>query len=135
MATLSKYKRSRQREKILALLRSTRMHPSAEWIYQRLKKESRIVDEDWQHYNTAHVVYEPRHMSREELYAGYLWMYDRFYALENILRRMPAGRRRLPYLLFNLGYRKYGKVTSQVARLGLMNALGRAARRVAYGIA
>jgi radical SAM superfamily enzyme YgiQ (UPF0313 family) len=104
-------------------------------LYKRLKREGRIVDEDWRHYNTAHVVYEPRHMSREELYAGYLWMYERFYALENILRRMPEDRRqRLPYLLFNLGYRKYGKVTSQVARWGLMNALGRLARHIAYGI-
>lgn len=104
-------------------------------LYQRLKREGRIVDEDWRHYNTAHVVYTPRHMTREELYAGYLWMYDRFYALENILRRMPEDRGQwLPYLLFNLGYRKYGKVTSQVARWGLMNALGRVARRIAYGI-
>jgi Fur family peroxide stress response transcriptional regulator len=39
MITNSKYKRSRQRERILAILSSTRIHPSADWIYQKLKKE------------------------------------------------------------------------------------------------
>lgn len=39
MLTTLKYKRSRQREKILSLLRATKSHPSAEWIYRQLKKE------------------------------------------------------------------------------------------------
>ena len=34
-----KYKRSRQRERILALLRSTDLHPTAGWIYDQLKGE------------------------------------------------------------------------------------------------
>jgi Fur family transcriptional regulator, peroxide stress response regulator len=34
-----KYKRSRQRERILNLLRSTDNHPTASWIYDELKKE------------------------------------------------------------------------------------------------
>ena len=33
------YKRSRQRERILALLRSTDTHPTANWLFGRLKKE------------------------------------------------------------------------------------------------
>ncbi len=39
MTTESKYKRSRQRERILALLRSTDTHPTAGWLYDRLKQE------------------------------------------------------------------------------------------------
>ncbi len=34
-----KYKRSRQREHILALLRSTDTHPTASWIYDQMKQE------------------------------------------------------------------------------------------------
>jgi len=37
MATTRKY--SRKREAILSVLRSTDQHPSAEWIYERLKPE------------------------------------------------------------------------------------------------
>ncbi|MBN1698981.1 MAG: transcriptional repressor [Spirochaetales bacterium] len=33
------FKRSRQRDKILALLRSTASHPTADWLYGRLKDE------------------------------------------------------------------------------------------------
>jgi Fur family peroxide stress response transcriptional regulator len=35
----TKYKRSRQREKILELLRGTGIHPTASWIYDKLKSE------------------------------------------------------------------------------------------------
>ena len=35
----ARYKRSRQREKILELLQGTKSHPSADWIYERLKKD------------------------------------------------------------------------------------------------
>lgn len=34
-----KYKRSRQRERILNLLRNTDTHPTASWIYDELKKD------------------------------------------------------------------------------------------------
>jgi len=33
------YRRSKQRERILALLRSTQSHPTANWIYSKLRKE------------------------------------------------------------------------------------------------
>jgi len=35
----SPYRRSRQRERILELLQSTPSHPSANWLYGRLRKE------------------------------------------------------------------------------------------------
>jgi len=34
-----KYKRSRQRDKILNILQSTDTHPTASWVYDELKKE------------------------------------------------------------------------------------------------
>ena len=34
-----KYKRSKQRERMLELLRQTQIHPTADWLYQQLKKE------------------------------------------------------------------------------------------------
>jgi Fur family peroxide stress response transcriptional regulator len=35
----NRYKRSRQRERILELLQSTGRHPTADWLYQQLKEE------------------------------------------------------------------------------------------------
>ena len=34
-----KYKRSRQRERILEVLRSTGRHPTADWVYNQLKED------------------------------------------------------------------------------------------------
>jgi Fur family peroxide stress response transcriptional regulator len=34
-----KYKRSRQRDRIMEILQGTKSHPSADWLYDRLKKE------------------------------------------------------------------------------------------------
>lgn len=34
-----KYKRSRQRDRIIEILQETKSHPSADWLYDKLKKE------------------------------------------------------------------------------------------------
>jgi len=36
---LKKYRKSKQRQKILEILQSTEIHPTATWVYDRLKKE------------------------------------------------------------------------------------------------
>lgn len=104
-------------------------------LYQKMHLENRIVDFDWNHYNTSRVVFKPKKMTAEQLYFGYRWLYREFYSFDNILKRLPGnGSNRMPYLLFNLGYRKFGKFTSKIGRLGGMYLLGKLARRLSYGI-
>ena len=104
-------------------------------LYQRLLAEGRIVDTDPRHYNTAHAVFEPLGMSRQELMRGYRWIYDEFYSWASIMRRLPDDpQRRTSFLLFNLGYRKFGNITATIGRMRLMNAIGKLARKLSYGI-
>jgi radical SAM superfamily enzyme YgiQ (UPF0313 family) len=104
-------------------------------LYKRIEAAGRILDRDLGKYNTAHVVFQPKGMTEEELYDGYLWMYRQFYSFGNILRRLPrTHRQRMPYLLFNFFYRKFGKLTSLVAKIIPMQILGRFARKMAYHI-
>lgn len=104
-------------------------------LYKRLEAEGRIIDRNFAHYNTAHVVYQPKLMTPEELYQGYLGMYERFYSLNNIWKRRPISKAEwYPYFLFNFGYRKFGKFTSRIGKLGCMSFLGQLARRLSYGI-
>jgi radical SAM superfamily enzyme YgiQ (UPF0313 family) len=105
-------------------------------LFNQLKSEGRITDMDWSHYNTSNVVFKPKHMTAEQLREGYLKIYKDFYSLKNILKRLPTEKkRRRAYLLFNLGYRKYGKIAASVIKhLGLMNLYGRTASHLAYGI-
>jgi radical SAM superfamily enzyme YgiQ (UPF0313 family) len=109
-------------------------YPGTE-LHRRLDEAGRITDRRLEHYNTAHVVFKPKNMTAEELYAGYLWMYKRFYTLRNILRRYPKQKpQRRAYLLFNLLYRKFGVLTSALARPIPMRTLGKLAAYLSYKV-
>jgi len=104
-------------------------------LHTRMSAQGRIIDHDLSHYDTAHVVYSPIGMTPEELQAGYLWLYDQIYSWPNIVRRLPDDSRRLmPYLLFNVLYRKYGRVTERLCRMATYERVGRLARRLAYRV-
>lgn len=104
-------------------------------LYKRMVSEGRIIDTDSSHYNTSHVVFQPKNMTKEELLEGYLWIYKEFYSLKNIIKRMPDRySQRKSYLLFNFLYRKYGKVISRIAMMGIMNKVGKLARKLSYNI-
>lgn len=104
-------------------------------LHQRMETAGRITDHNLSHYNTAHVVFTPAKISEKELYDGYLWIYRQFYSFKNIIRRYPRHQaQRRPYLLFNLLYRKFGKLTSALARLIPMGLLGKLAARISYKV-
>jgi radical SAM superfamily enzyme YgiQ (UPF0313 family) len=104
-------------------------------LYKRFLAEGRIIDFDLSHYNTSNVVFTPKQMTPEELLKGYLWIYQEFYSFKSIIKRIPDHPKQIvPYILFNLFYRKFGKVISKVARWGFMNFLGRLARKLSYHI-
>ena len=64
-------------------------------LFTRLDSEGRILTRDWSQYNgRVNVVYRPRHMSPEDLLAGFRYANRRFYSLRSILRRLsrsPVG--------------------------------------------
>lgn len=102
-------------------------------LHRRMLEAGRITDHDLSKYNTSHVVFQPLDMTAEQLYNGYLWIYRHFYSFRNIWRRMPVCKKqRVPYLLFNLLYRKFGRFTSAVARLIPMRVLGRLSAFLSY---
>ncbi|HBS85600.1 MAG: B12-binding domain-containing radical SAM protein [Bacteroidetes bacterium GWF2_38_335] len=104
-------------------------------FYSQLESEDRIIDRDASKYNTSSVVFSPSKMSVTDLQKGYIDMYNNFYSWKNIIRRFPDNKKIvLPYLLFNLGYRKFGRVTSFIGKFGLMHTIGKVARRISYGI-
>lgn len=98
-------------------------------LYDRLQSEGRITSDDLSLYNTANVVFEPKLMTSQELYDGYLWIYRKVYSFHNILRRMPRHPAQRPaYLMFNLFYRKFGRFSDWLCRrityrrIGLLGA-------------
>src|SRR6185295_6556269 len=55
-------------------------------LHDRITAEGRIIDTDWDHYDTRHVVYRPLRMTAAELLAGYRRAYRHFYAWGSIFR-------------------------------------------------
>ena len=102
-------------------------------LHARLSSQNRIFDRDLTHYNTSRAVFRPANMTAEQLESGYLDAYRRFYSWSSILSRMPRDTRRLaPYLLFNIFYRKLGRLCSAPGILGLMWSLGKLGAALSY---
>lgn len=94
-------------------------------LYDRLKNEGRIISDDLSLYNTANVVYQPKNLSSDELYNGYIWMYKNIYSLKNIIKRMPEKKdQRAAYFMFNFFYRKFGKFTDFLCKLITYERIG-----------
>jgi radical SAM superfamily enzyme YgiQ (UPF0313 family) len=104
-------------------------------LYKRLQSENRIIDHDLSKYNTSNVVFSPKNMTADELRQGYLKIYDDFYSFKNIVKRWPGNRKLIaPYVMFNFGYRKYGKIFSFIGKMGFMNKIGKLGSKLSYGI-
>ena len=104
-------------------------------LQKRMIEKGKIFDFNWDHYNTAFVVYEPKNISKKALRKGYLRFYKQMYSFKNIWKRRPRGKGLvMPYFAFNLCYRKFGKVFSALHYILPMKKIGEIGRRLAYGI-
>jgi radical SAM superfamily enzyme YgiQ (UPF0313 family) len=94
-------------------LQATRLTPfPGTPLFAELESQGRIFDKDWSHYDFNHVVFEPRHMSRETLDHGVSWVLRQFHTRRAIARRAWRSLRYLgpaytlaAVLPVNLGWR------------------------------
>ncbi len=95
-------------------------------LYRQLESEGRILHRDWDRYDTAHVVFRPRHMSAEELDHGYAWCYDTLFSHRSIWARRPADYRAvLPYLAMSYLYKRSNRLWCFLIRQRLTAAVWR----------
>lgn len=77
-------------------------------LYKRLESEQRILTKDWELYDGQHVVFQPRHMSVNELQLGIEAAWKHAYSTRSIIRRIRRSPAPWPVRLgTNLGYRFY----------------------------
>ena len=80
-------------------------------LFRQMEAENRILHKDWSRYDTAHVVFQPKHMSPEELSAGYEWCYERLFSHASIWRRRPCDWRAvMPYLAMSYLYKRSNRL-------------------------
>jgi radical SAM superfamily enzyme YgiQ (UPF0313 family) len=78
-------------------------------LFQRMKAEGRIVDFDWTHYDNTHFTYppvfQPKNMSREELWEGCKRAERTIYTPQSTIRRLLTARVwHMPTLIANVIY-------------------------------
>jgi radical SAM superfamily enzyme YgiQ (UPF0313 family) len=83
-------------------------------LYKRLLAEGRILTRNWELYDGQHVVFQPRHLSVDQLQRGTELAWQHAYSVRSILSRLrhspaPWGVR----LATNLGYRFYANHLSR----------------------
>ena len=95
-------------------------------LFRQLEAEGRILHQNWDLYDTAHVVFAPKHMSPEELDQGYAWCYDRLFSHRSIWRRRPADPQAvLAYLAMSYLYKRSNRFWHLLIRHRLTGAVWR----------
>jgi radical SAM superfamily enzyme YgiQ (UPF0313 family) len=95
-------------------------------LFRQLDAEGRILHRDWDRYDTAHVVFQPKHMSPEELDHGYAWCYERLFSHRSIWARRPSDSQAvLAYLGMSYLYKRSNRFWHLLIKHRLTGAVWR----------
>ena len=95
-------------------------------LFRQLESEGRLLHRDWSLYDTAHVVFQPRNLTPEELAEGYAWCYERLCSHGSIWRRRPSSWSAvLPYLAMSYLYKRSNWLWHRIIRSRLTHAAWR----------
>ncbi|UCE04805.1 MAG: B12-binding domain-containing radical SAM protein [bacterium] len=82
-------------------------------LYDKLQKESRIIETDWSKYfGMYNVVFRPKKMSVETLRNGCIWTWEQFYSTKSIFKRFLSQQNftswinPIAYFLLNIGTKR-----------------------------
>lgn len=79
-------------------------------VFEKMKREGRLITTDWSKYDMAHAVYRPRNMTPEDLEQMYVEANRKFYSYPSMFRRLFAMRRsQTVFLPMSFGFRKAWK--------------------------
>jgi radical SAM superfamily enzyme YgiQ (UPF0313 family) len=89
-------------------------------LHAQLLREGRIVTNDWELYDTRHVVYQPTRLRPEVLKQGYDWAYNEFYRWRAIARAsLHHGtiKHQAKHFFYAAGWRKFEPLWDFMIRL------------------
>ncbi len=95
-------------------------------LFAQMEADQRLLHKDWSLYDTAHVVFRPRHMTVEQLAEGYAFCYERLFSHSSIWRRRPQDWRAVPpYLAMSYLYKRSNRIWHWLIRQRLTAAVWR----------
>jgi radical SAM superfamily enzyme YgiQ (UPF0313 family) len=89
-------------------------------LYARLLSEGRLVTNNWDLYDTRHVVYRPVRLKPEALKDGYDWAYSEFYRWSSIARaslQHGTVRHQAKHFFYAAGWKKFEPLWDLMIRL------------------
>jgi radical SAM superfamily enzyme YgiQ (UPF0313 family) len=89
-------------------------------LYTEMSAQKRLTTDNWDLYDTRHVVYRPSGITPEALKAGYDWAYEEFYRWGNIFKAASAhqsSKHSLKHLAYSAGWKKFEPAWDFVIRL------------------
>jgi len=95
-------------------------------LYQRMQSQSRMLSDDWDLFDTRHVVFKPAKMSPETLEAGYWRAYEQFYKWSSILagaRTKSTLKGRMRHAAYAGGWKKFEPLWDWVIRAKRVTSL------------
>jgi radical SAM superfamily enzyme YgiQ (UPF0313 family) len=96
-------------------------------LFQQMEAEGRILHRHWTLYDTGHAVFQPKHMTPEELEQGYAWIYQRLFSHSSIWRRRPRVQtwkdlQAIPlYLAMSYLYKRSNRLWHLLIKYDLVN--------------
>ena len=83
-------------------------------VFERMRKENRILTDDWSQFDAKKVIISPKNMSSEELQKGYTQIKDQTYSYQSIMNRalphlFSGVAETILYFSLNIGARKWHK--------------------------
>jgi radical SAM superfamily enzyme YgiQ (UPF0313 family) len=95
-------------------------------LFREVEAAGRLLHRDWSRYDTGHVVFQPKHMTPEELLHGYHWMYQHLFSFGSIWRRRPYDTRAVAsYLAMSLLYKRSNRFWHFLIKHRLTHAVWR----------
>lgn len=88
-------------------------------LYQRFDSAGRILNHDWDLYDTRHVVYKPAKISAAQLECGYWSAYWNFYRWRSILKsasHKETLQARLRHVAYSAGWKKFEPLWDWIIR-------------------
>jgi radical SAM superfamily enzyme YgiQ (UPF0313 family) len=95
-------------------------------LYDRMIQQRRMLHQNWDLYDTRHVVYQPAKLSAETLEAGYWKSYTEFYRWSNIFQgawSKDTWGDRLRHLVYAGGWKKLEPIWDIIIRAKQVNRL------------
>jgi radical SAM superfamily enzyme YgiQ (UPF0313 family) len=86
-------------------------------LFRQMEAEGRLLHKNWTLYDTSHVVFRPKHLTVDQLEAGYTWCYRHLFSHGSIWRRRPADIRAVPaYLAMSYLYKRSNRLWYRLIR-------------------